>query len=140
MDASSPSDQTERIPADHQLRRRSILLVVLAVVVGAVLLWVLHIRLERIQQTAEQDLVAAADGALRLVQICAWCGGLGFVGIGLWFGRLGWQIHASGQYPPPGMKVIKDTPLRTGPSAAISLAAGTLGMAYLYHCAAAVLR
>ena len=66
---------------------------------------------------AVDPLEAAIERLERWTTVLGWIGGLSFVGIGLWMFALGWRINRAGQYPPPGMKVIRDTPIRTGPQA-----------------------
>ena len=97
------------------------------------------------------SLLAAEEKVLRLATIILWIGGLSLVGMGGWFWRLGRRINLADRFPPPGMKVIKDTRVRTGPkaralanlaqaAALLCVVAGTVGMWYLYRFAVALLR
>ncbi len=71
-------------------------------------------------------------------------GAVGFLGAAGWLCRLGWKITRTGQYPPPGMKLLWKSQIRSGPAAslrahfayllAVVLAAwGSLGMIWLYQ-------
>ena len=143
--------QPEIIPADKRLRRRTIVLTVALGVVGLIGMVWLKVQLWGIEELAEDNLPAAIEKTLWLSTIVAWVAGLSFVGMGAWLWRLGWRINRAGRFPPPGMKVIKDTPVRTGvvarrvadlsQLAAFScIVVGTVGMWYFYGLAVAVLR
>lgn len=150
-EAETPNDQPEIVAADKPLRVRAILAVVLLVVVGGAAIGLLNGHLREIEQQAGENLQAARQKALRLTAIAAAVGGLGFVGMGGWFWWLGRRVHRSGRFPPPGMKVIKNTPVRTGARARtvahlaqvaglLCVIAGTFGMWYLYQLAVTVSR
>ena len=143
--------QPEIIPADTRLRARAIVLAVALTVVGIIAMVLLKVQLRGIEELAEDDLPAAFEKALRLTTAIAWIAGLSFVGMGLWLWRLGRRINRADRFPPPGAKVIKDTPVRTGPAARrvadlAQLAAfscivvGTVGMWYFYGLAVTMLR
>ena len=107
----------EIIPADKKHRRLVLGWAVVVTLGGLVAIVLIH-RLVRVPpDPTPQQLSILSDRALRLVTIIAWLSGASFVGMGLWFLRLGYRINRSGRYPPPGTKVIKDTPVRTGPKA-----------------------
>ena len=44
-------------------------------------------------------------------------GGAGLLIFGIYFPRFSLKVLASGQYPPPGTRVVRDTPVMPGPSA-----------------------
>jgi hypothetical protein len=101
---------------------------------------------QTIMALADRDIEEATQRALKLAKFFSWLSGLSLVGIGLWFGRLGWRIYLWDQYPPPRWKVTRDTKLRTGKRArrianlaiiacAIFLAAGICGGWLLYRTA-----
>lgn len=54
---------------------------------------------------------------------------VGLIGFALYFGWLGLRVLRAGQFPPPGMKVIRDTPIRHGSAAKLT------GVAALIYCA-----
>jgi hypothetical protein len=139
------------IPADKKRRAVALVTAVLLTVLGLLALGMLHAYLGEVKKLAEEDLLAAEQKMLRLVKIVLWVGGLSLVGMGGWFWRLGRRINLAGCFPVPGMKVVRNTRLRTGGKAralanlaqAVALlcvVAGTVGMWYVYRLAAAVLR
>jgi hypothetical protein len=149
MDLRDMEDQI--VPADKKHRRLAVVAVVLFTLLGLLALWILHGYLGEIQRLAEEDLRTAEEKALRLTAIAVWVGGLSLVGMGAWFWRLGRRINLADRYPPPGMKVIKDTRVRTGAraralanlaqaAALLCVVAGTVGMWYLHRLAVALLQ
>ncbi len=146
-----PNAGREVVLADKRLRMWVILAGVVLVAAGFAALGVLQGQLRAIEQQTEENLQAAKQKMIRLTATVAWIGGLGFVGMGAWFWRLGRRIHRAGRFPPPGMKVIKDTPVRAGAKArtlamvaqvaALLLAVvGTGAMWYLYQMAVTILQ
>jgi hypothetical protein len=149
MDLRNMED--EIIPGDSRHRRLTLVTALLLILLGLLALGILHGYLGEIQKLSREDLPAAEEKALRLVSIVVWIGGLSLVGMGAWFWRLGRRINLADRFPPPGMKVIKDTRVRTGAkaravanlsqaAALLCVVAGTVGMWYLHRLAAAVLR
>lgn len=114
-----PTDGTPDavIPADETLRRRVLFWSGLVFVAGLVLLAVVARVLDVPDDPTKQDLESAASRAIWLARVFAWLVGVSFVAIGAWFLRLGGSIRRSGQFPPPGMRVIRDTLVRTGAQA-----------------------
>ena len=106
--------EDEIVRADNRLRRRVQWLAGFVTVGGLITLAILYSNLRGINDLADEDLDAAVDQAVRLATVIGWITGLSFVGIGVWFLRLARRIRRSGRFPPPGMKVIKDTPVKTG--------------------------
>lgn len=150
-EAETPNAKREIVPADKRLRRWAILVAVLLTAAGLVVIGVLHGQLQELDKQAAENLQAAKETAIRLTAIVAWVGGLGFVGMGAWFWWLGRHINRADRFPPPGMKVIKDTSVRTGSkartlanlaqlAALLCVVVGTIGMWYLYQLAVTVSR
>ncbi len=104
----------EVIHADKNQRKLALLAVVIILAGGAACLWWLDRRLDVIDRLAEDDLAAAAEQARTLVGTAVLFAGLSFVGVGLWLFQLGVRINRAGRFPPPGMKVVRDTVVRTG--------------------------
>ncbi len=143
--------QPEIVPADRRLRRLAVAAVVLLSIGGVAGILSLRSSMDQIDKLKEDDLPAAAHRLQSVVAVVAWVGGLSFVGCALWLFQLGWRTNRAGRYPPPGMKVIKDTPVRTGSAARaianlalvgalLAAAVGTLGMWRLYQVAAELLQ
>jgi hypothetical protein len=143
--------EDEIVPADKRHRRLTLVTAGLLTLLGLLALGMLPAYLGGIRKLAEEDLWAAEEKALRLVAIVLWVGGLSLVVMGAWFWRLGRRINLADRFPPPGMKVIKDTRVRTGAkaravanlaqaTALVCVVAGTVGAWYLYRLAAALLR
>lgn len=139
------------VPADKKLRKLVLVAAVLVAAVGLPVLAVLHGYLREIENQAQRNPQAAVQKAICLTAIVAWVGGLGFVGAGLRLFRLGRRINRADRFPPPGMKVIKNTPVRTGAkaralanlaqvAALLCVVVGTVGMCYLYRLAVTVLQ
>ena len=141
----------EIVPADKTQRRLVLLAALVAVAAAAVLIGVLKQQADTLGETPDDGLHQAAAGAVRLTAIFSSVGTAGFAGMGLWFWWLGRKIVRAGRYPPPGMKVVRDTPVRTGAAAGrLAIAAqitglllavvGTAAMWYLHRVAIAMLR
>ena len=104
----------EIIPADRKLRGRVLWWGGVATLGGLIVLAMVYRLLDVPEDPTDAVLQLAVDRAIRLARVSAWVVGLSFVVMGLWFLRLGHLVRRSGRFPPPGMRVIKDTPVRTG--------------------------
>jgi hypothetical protein len=107
----------EIVPADKKHRRLVLGWAVVVTLGGLLAIVLIHRFLKVPDNPTTGQLKLVADRAIRLVTVIAWLSGLSFVGMGLWFVRLGYRINRSGRFPPPGAKVIRDTPVRTGKKA-----------------------
>ena len=137
------------IPADKKHRRLAILAAVVITVLGLLAVGILQGHLGKIEKLAERNPRAAEQEVFRLAVIVLWVGGL--VGMGGWFWWLGRRINLGGRFPPAGMKVVKQTRVRTGAEARalanlaqamalLCVIAGTVGMWYLHRLAVAARR
>ncbi|MDZ7620116.1 MAG: hypothetical protein U1E05_24195 [Patescibacteria group bacterium] len=144
-------NRPEIVPADPRQRKLAVFLTLGIVVGGVVALWWLHRRLDGIDHLVEENLPAAADKALSLVVKTLMVLGGSLVSMGLYLFWLGTRINRAGQFPPPGMKVIRNTTVRTGPrarllanlalvSSLLAVLAGTVGMWYVFRLASVLLR
>ena len=104
----------EIIPADRKLRGRVLWWGGVATLGGLIVLAAVSRLLDVPEDATDAVLRLAVDRAIRLARVSAWVMGLSFVVMGLWFLRLGRLVRRSGRFPPPGMRVIKDTSVRTG--------------------------
>ena len=134
-----PVSDGQIIRADPRARKTAMAVSVAILLLAAALLWCLRAYQKAVLDAARWNQPAAVAKALRLADTAACLGGLGLLAAGVWFARLAVRIGRSGRFPPPGMKVIRDTPLRTGvkaramsraafASAGVLILAGTLGM------------
>ncbi len=141
----------EIVPADAKQRKLVLLAVAAILVVSAAALWWLDRRLDVVDRLAEDNLAAAAERARALVGTVVLFAGVVIVGLGMWLFRLGVLINRSGRFPPPGMKVIRDTVVRTDSRARflanaalvaslLTVLAGTVGMWYVFRLAHALLQ
>lgn len=105
------------VAADPKARRQVLIALTISIVVGLIALKLLHSYLNGLLVLVGEDEEAATTQAVRLISILAALGALSFLGMGWWFWRLARRIRRSDQYPPPGAKVLRDTPLLTGPRA-----------------------
>src|SRR5438034_6363567 len=105
------------IAADLRLRRRVLLCVVLMVVVGGLMLWRVDVYLNALVILKSTDLHQVAQHVSRLLLLLAACTALLTVSLAGGLSYTALQVLRSGQYPPPGMRVIRDTRLRTGSKA-----------------------
>ena len=134
------------VPADPHLRRWSLLAVCLVAVVGGLLLFAVRNALREMHDRFEAGDPVDLDRIVLLVRVLAVSSALGLVGCALWFWRLGTRVLRGGEYPPPGMKVIKETRVKSGGAArrlahaallasVVLMALGTMGVWGLYHLA-----
>lgn len=138
------------VPGDRRARRRVAVGGAAIVVLGLIALGALRAELRRVVRLAQDDVPAAVQQVQRLALWTFGAASFGLVGMAVSLMRLGRRIRRSDRYPPPGMLVLRDTPLRTGAAArrmarsvtaggVFFLVMGTLGMAFLYWLAARIL-
>jgi hypothetical protein len=133
------------IPADKRARRLTILLVAILALGGAGFLAYVRAEIKQHAQSKGQDRQAVVQRLNVVLTATACVGGLGFVGISIWLWRLARRIRRTDQYPPPGTKVLRDTPIRTGLAAwkvaaraelaAVLALAGAFACGYLWWLA-----
>ena len=112
------------IPADKELRKKFIIFLVLVTI--AFIAFKPHIKgyMDQIDQLSKKNPELAYKKTMLLLK---WSMGVVFIlllSMGVYLSLLARRTLRSGQYPPPGMRVIRDTRLRTGNQAkraAISL-------------------
>lgn len=115
------------ISADPQLRARLLVWGTCVVGMGIGCLFFLKGRLDRLAALSTAAPELAAEQFQRLaVRVAALLlvltGAVGSLG-----SYLALRILRTGQYPPPGLRVVRDTPLRTGrPARRVALLLGTL--------------
>ncbi len=109
-------------------------------------LWALGRTMNRLDQLAPEQLRQSILRLQEIVAGIACLGGAGFLGAAGWLFRLGWKINRTGQYPPPGMRVLWTTRVCKEQAALLRAnialfgsvllgAIGTVGMVWLYQLA-----
>jgi len=121
----SRAADAEILPADPRLRRELLLVVVLLALVGAVYFGYLMAEIERVG-------AAEAPDPGGLLQQLYWMG-TGLVAVVtaflIYLIVVAVRVFSSGQFPPPGARVLNDTPIRRGMRArAIAMFGVVLGL------------
>lgn len=125
-------EQANIQPASPAVRRNVLILLGCTVIAGFMLIWWLQDYLASLQRQASNDPQAAMDIAINLLKATGLAGGAIFGSLGVWLLLLGRKIFTAGRYPPPGMQVIRDTPVCTGGKARLKAYTGmALGLASL---------
>jgi len=117
QDEPPAEDVQPIVRADPRARRTALIAGLVMLLVCGAALWWLEGRLRAIRQMVQQNPAAAAQQMMRIVAGVAWAAGAGLVGLGVWLWCLGRRINRTGRFPPPGMRVVRDTRLRTGKQA-----------------------
>lgn len=115
---------TDLIPADKALRKKVILFLVIIVFAALVLEPHFEAYLGQMSQLSKEDPNLALEKTMLLLKWSLRSVFVALVGMGVYLILLARRALRSGQYPPPGMRVIRDTRLRRGNQAkraAISL-------------------
>lgn len=104
-------------PADPRLRRRASLLTLLLLIAGTIALLVLHGYLGSMRELYGKDEDIAFARLIQVVRLAAIVSSICFLALGFWLWRLGRSVLRTGEFPPPGARLVKDTAVRTGPRA-----------------------
>ena len=126
-DASTGAPEIVR--ADPRMRRQALVIVVGGLAVGAAVIgwglpwleeWVRHAYLTGNTAVRRWVCIGAGAGILAL--------GLGVTASGVNMIGIGRRVLREGRFPPSGLRVLRDTPVRTGPVAAgVGRIQGVLG-------------
>lgn len=112
------------IPADKALRKKVILFLLIVILAFLVLEPHFEAYIHQIDQLSKKDPELALEKTMLLLKWSMRVVFLSLVGMGVYLILLARRTLRSGQYPPPGVRVIRDTKLRAGNQAkraAISL-------------------
>jgi len=102
------------VPADKELRKKIIILLVLVTIAVIVTGSYLEDYLAQIEQQSQRGPELASK---KIMLVFKWCTGLVsllLLCMGIYLILIARRTLRSGQYPPPMMKVIRDTRIRTG--------------------------
>lgn len=112
--------------ADKKLRKQLLVLILLLIPAGLFLIQILSANVEDIKTLAATDIDQAVAKLRNLVTIFAVANAVFSVAFGLYAVSIAIRILKSEQFPPPGMRVIRDTRIRTGKKAK------TMGMLMIF--------
>jgi hypothetical protein len=102
------------VPADKEFRKRFIIFLVLIVIVFAVTILSMKSYLDQMAQLTRENPDLAAKKAMFLLKWWMGLGSLPILGLAVYQILLARRVLKSGQFPPPGMKVVRDTKIKTG--------------------------
>ena len=104
----------EWVRADSGLRRRVIVLLVVLAILGVLAFLLLEQWLTKLQAAEPADAIPALRRALVWISVAMGVSLAAFAG---YFWRLGRRMAQAERFPPPGMKVVRDTRVIAGPAA-----------------------
>ncbi len=113
--APSAGRQVER--ADPRARRRAVALVALGAAGGLLVFWVVQSRLPALKAWVAEDPVQVQPRLRLIASGLAAAIAVPTLFFAAHFWRLGGRVIRSNQFPPPGMRVIRDTVVWHGESA-----------------------
>ena len=105
------------VPTDKELRKKIIIFIVLVTIVVIVTEPYIKGYLDQIEQLSQKDPQLAFKKSMFILKVALGFVSLLLLSMGVYFVLLARKTLRSGQYPPPGMRVIRDTRLRTGAQA-----------------------
>ncbi len=105
------------VPADRDLRKTVLIVLLFLALVAAVCVPTLRSEFDEIESMAAEDPEAAISRVKGIVTGITFLNAIVSLVFAAYFLSLALKIHRSAQYPPPGMRVIRDTRLRRGSEA-----------------------
>ena len=108
------------VPADKNLRKKFFISLGLLVIAVFIILPYFNEYLEQIKQVSKENPEVAFKKSMFVLKATLSFVSLLLVMTGIYLMVLARRTLKSGQYPPPGMRVIRDTRLRTGTQAKVS--------------------
>ena len=103
--------------ADKSLRKKLILFLILFTIIVILIEPTINRYIEEIKQTSEKDPELAFKKSMVALKVSLGLVSFLLLMTGVYFIALVRRTFKSGQYSPPGMRVIRDTRLRTGTQA-----------------------
>ena len=107
----------DMVRADKSLRKKLILFLILFTIIVILIEPTINRYIEEIKQTSEKDPELAFKKSMVALKVSLGLVSFLLLMTGVYFIALARRTFKSGQYPPPGMRVIRDTRLRTGTQA-----------------------
>lgn len=107
----------DMVRADKSLRKKLILFLILFTIVVILIEPTINRYIEQIKETSEKDPELAFKKSMVALKVSLGLVSFLLLMTGVYFIALARRTFKSGQYPPPGMRVIRDTRLRTGTQA-----------------------
>ena len=95
--------------ADRQIRKRMILLVVVEILLGLVLILWFYTYLETLLTIGAEAPETAMNKVLNLLGIVLTIVAISLIGFSFYILKVAFMVFRSSRFPPPGMRVIKDT-------------------------------
>jgi len=114
------------VRADKEFRKRFIVFLILIAIIFSVTILSVKSYLDQLEELRRENPGLAGKKVMLLLKWWMGLGSLPILGLAVYQIILGRRILKSGRFPPPGMKVIRDTKIQTGAKAkkvAISLIA-----------------
>jgi len=105
------------VPADKEFRKRFIIFLVLIVIVFVVTILSMKSYLDQMEHLSRVHPDLAMKKVMFLLKLWLGLGSLPILGFGVYQILLARRILKSGRFPPPRMKVIRDTKIQTGAKA-----------------------
>ena len=107
----------DMVRADKSLRKKLILFLILFTIIVILIEPTINRYIEQINETSEKDPELAFKKSMVALKVSLGLVSFLLLMTGVYFIALVRRTFKSGQYPPPGMRVIRDTRLRTGTQA-----------------------
>ena len=104
----------DMVRADKSLRKKLILFLILFTIIVILIQPTINRYIEQIKETSEKDPELAFKKSMVALKVSLGLVSFLLLMAGVYFIALARRTFKSGQYPPPGMRVIRDTRLRTG--------------------------
>ena len=102
------------VPADKEYRKRFIIFLGLIVIVFAVTILSMKSYLDQMAPLTRENPNLAAEKVMFLLKWWMGLGSLPILGLAVYQILLARRVLKSAQFPPPGMKVVRDTKIKTG--------------------------
>ena len=103
--------------ADPRARRKALVLLIIATIIGAIVILLLESQLSMLEQWISDDPGVAFERLELTLAVLAVVVAVPLLGLAAYIWRLGARVIKTERFPPPGMAVIRDTPALTGTAA-----------------------